>query len=336
MKKGQLVGVLILLGQISSAIFAAQARSSIDGRVTGPDRNPIGNVQVFLLDEGYQFVKMLYTDGSGHFRFLNLRSGTYYLQIEPGATPYERQSQRIEVTPFNERRTGGGELFRVDILLRLRRDARSRPNSSEVVFYQDVPKSAKKEFSRGVKSLEASEFEDGTLSLKRAIEIFPDYYDALEMLGTEYVKRQMYNPALPLLTRAVELNKSGWRGFYSLGIAQYYSNGRSESILSLRRAVALNPDDPNGNMWLGIALSQDPATRVEAIQTLEKVVRKTRDRVPMAYFYLGGLYARNNQYREAADAFEHLLNSGAQIGARDKLKQLIDEYREKARMQQTK
>ena len=110
MKKGHLViGVLILLGQFSPASFAGQARSTIDGRVTGSDRRPIANVQIFLLDEGYQFIKLLYSDGSGHFRFTNVRSGTYYIQVEPGATPYERQSQRVEVFPFNERQGGGGE-----------------------------------------------------------------------------------------------------------------------------------------------------------------------------------------------------------------------------------
>ncbi|PYS64038.1 MAG: hypothetical protein DMF74_08110, partial [Acidobacteria bacterium] len=84
-------------------------------------------------------------------------------------------------------------------------------------------------------------------------------------------------------------------------------------------------------MWFGIALAQDVGTRHEAIQTLEKVVRRARDKVPMAYFYLGGLYAKNNQYGQAADAFEHLLRAAPQIGERDKIKQLIEEYKEKAR-----
>jgi len=327
------LGLALSIGQFNSVI-ALQGRNIIDGRVVGSDRSPVANVQVFLQDEGYQYVAVIYTDGSGHFRFNNLKSGSYYVQVEPGTTPYERQSQRVEVFPFVDR--GGGEIFRVDIVLRLRRDDSNRAVTSGVIFYQEVPGAAKKEFGRGLKSFEKSDFEDGISFLKRAIEIFPNYYDALEVLGTEYVKRQTYNSALPLLTRAVGINKNGWRGYYSLGIAQYYLNQGNEATQSLRRAVELNPEDSNVNMWFGIALAQDVGTRHEAIQTLEKVVRRARDRVPMAYFYLGGLYAKNNQYGQAADAFEHLLRAAPQIGERDKIKQLIEEYKEKAQKQKNK
>jgi tetratricopeptide (TPR) repeat protein len=325
--------VALSLGQFNSVSFLPQARSTIDGRVTSPDGRGLAMIQVSLQNDGYAFSGMVYTDGSGHFRFPNLRSGTYYVTVEPGSTFYERQTLRIEVVPFNERRGGGGELFRADVIMRLRKDYNGAPHSSAVVFYQFVPDAAKKEFNRGMKRLGKSEFDEGFTSLKRAIEIFPDYYDALELLGTEYVKRQMYEPAVPLLTRAVELNKSGWRGFYSLGIAQYNLNQHNQAAQLLRRAVELDPDDSNAKMWLGIALSQDVATRAEAIQTLEKLVRKAKNKVPMAYLYLGGLYAKNDQYREAARAFENLLRAAPQINERDKIRQLIEEYKQKAKLQ---
>ena len=333
MIKTLLICVALSLGHFNSVTFALQAHSTIDGRVTSPEGKGIAMLQVSLQNDGYAFSGMVYTDGSGHFRFANLRSGTYYVVVEPGSTFYERHTERVEVAPFNERRGGGGEVFRVDIILRPRKDNSGKPFSSTVVFYQAVPDAAKKEFNHGTRSLGKSEFDDGITSLKRAIEIFPDYYDALELLGTEYVKRQMYQPAMPLLSRAVELNKSGWRGFYSLGVAEYNMNQPNEATQSFRRAVELDPEDSNAKMWLGIALSQDVATRAEAIRTLEKLVRQAKDKIPMAYLYLGGLYAKNDQYREAARAFEKLLRAAPQIGEREKIRQLIEEYKQKAKLQ---
>jgi tetratricopeptide (TPR) repeat protein len=272
---------------------------------------------------------------------MNLVSGIYYVQVEPGTLAYERQTQRVEARAFNERRGGGGEIFRVEFLLKPSEPARGaggNPGSASkaIVFYQPVPEAAQKEYTSAVKSLGKNDFKAAVTSLNRAIETFPDYYDALELLGTEYVKQKQYQPALPLLAHAVEVNKDGWRASYSLGIAQFESGQRLDAIKSLRRAVELNPNSANTNMWLGLALAPDADARSEAIEALEKATKLAKDSVPMAYFYLGGLYSKNNRYREAANAFETLLRIAPQIGERDKLKKLIEDYRQKAKDQAKK
>src|SRR5262249_20634295 len=160
----------------------------------------------------------------------------------------------------------------------------------------EVPEGARKEYERGLKSVEKGDLNGAAQALKKALEIFPDYYDALEVLGTEYVKHNDYNTALPLLEKAVGINKDGWRGFYSLGIAQLEMKQRDEGIKSLKRAVELNPDSANTNMRLGMALAPDDSVRAEAVRAFEKVTKTAKENIPEAYFYLGALYAKNNQY----------------------------------------
>jgi cytochrome c-type biogenesis protein CcmH/NrfG len=319
----------MVLGQISTVSFVPQGRTTIEGRVTTSDGRPFPEIRVFLQNEVYSPVKTAYTDNSGRYRFDAIPAGVYYVQAEPGGTDYERVSQRVDAVGVIRRGgTASGELFHVDIVLKPRRVTGS--DTKGVVFYQAVPDAAKKEYQNGVRSLETASVENATGSLKRALEIFPDYYDALELLGTEYVRRQEYQAALPLLTRAVGLNKNGWRGFYSLGIAQVESNKRSEAIQSLRRAVELNPTSPNTNMWLGIALAQGNDTRAEAIRALKKVTQLSKDGVPKVYFYLAALYMKDNQYREAADALESFLRADPAAGDQDKIKEKIKELRKKA------
>jgi Flp pilus assembly protein TadD len=333
-------GILISALHPSAVSSYIQARNTIEGSVTTQDHQPLKDVRVFLQNDGYSDVGTTYTTGSGRFRFANIASGSYYVVVEPGSTDYGRQSQRVDVRPFNERRGGGGEVFRVDIVLKPRKDTTkpvaTPPAGATVVFYQQIPEEAKKEFEIATKSLEKGSFESAVNSLKRAVEIFPEYYDALELLGTEYVKRNDFRSALPLLTRAVEINRDGWRGFYSLGIAQYETNNRGEATSSLRRAVELKPDSPNTNMRLGIALMEIPETRGEAIQAMEKVTKLAKETVPAAYFYLGILYSKNDRYREAADALDHFLKIYPQAGERDKIVKMIEQLRQKAKDQSKK
>lgn len=329
------ISIALAVGQFWFAALPVQSRHTIEGRVTSSTGRPLSDMRVMLKNGSYSEIASGLTDGSGRFRFGNLGSGNYYVEVEPGPTEYERQTARIAAIPFKEQ-AGHGEIFRIDIVLVPRRSNNTLygPTSNAVLFHQDIPEVAKKEYENGIKSLERGSFDGAAQSFKKAIELFPDYYDALERLGTEYVVRDDAKSALPLLTHAVEINKDGWRGFYSLGIAHYKINHQAESIKALQRAVELNPDSPNANMWLGMVLATEPAMRANAIQSLEKAVKIAKDPLPgQAYYYLGGLYIKNNQYKEAADAFETLLRVSPEIGEKDKIKQIITQLRQKAKEQ---
>jgi Tfp pilus assembly protein PilF len=314
---------------------ALQTRNTIEGRVTTADNRPLSDMRVLLQNEGNSPVGSTYTDASGRFRFHNLISGNYTVEVEPGASEFQRQSQRVEVQTFMER---SGEVFRVDIVLVPRKSSNfaapgGNVNTNSVVFHQEVPEAAKKEYDKSLRLLEKDDFENATQCLKKAVELFPNYYDALELMGTQYVKRNDYKTALPLLIRAVQINKNGWNGFYSLGIAQVELNQRNEGIKSLKQSVALNPNSANANMRLGMVLAQDANAFSEAIQAFERVIKIVKDEIPQAYFYLGALYSRTGQFKEAATAFQTFLNVYPQAGEKDKIKKMIEELKLKAKEQ---
>lgn len=355
----------------SPVALAQQGRNSIEGTVTDREGRPLINTRVFLQDDSYSQLAMAYTDGSGRFRFTRLASGNYNVQVDPLGTDYERQSQRVEAVPFSPV-AGAGEIFRVNFQLKLKKmagtAAAANNNAADTIFYQNVPDAAKQEFARGRKNVEKGDFDAGAASLKSALGIFPDYYEAMELLGTEYVKRHEYQSALPLLERAVVINENGWRGFYSLGIALTESNRATQAVTALRRAVELNPRSPNPYMRLGMALAVADATRAEAIQTFKKVVAMENRNIPEAYLYLGRLYdmsgqlapaienmksyasyapktdqqlpqallylaemySRNHQFNEAAEAVEASLRAAPNTSQREKLAKLAEQLRQKA------
>jgi tetratricopeptide (TPR) repeat protein len=202
------------------------------------------------------------------------------------------------------------------------------------VFYQEVPKPAEMEFQQGVQSLKEDAFDNGAASLKRALGIFPDYYDALVLLGTAYVNRDDFASAVPLLKRAVGVNKAGWLAFYSLGVALTRSNQPAEGVEALRSAVALNPRSAEAGLELGKVLAKDASTQAEAIEVLKRVTQERNKGMRDAYFILASLYGKRNQYNESADALEAYMKSfgSKEISQeqRESYKKAIERLRQKA------
>jgi tetratricopeptide (TPR) repeat protein len=312
-----------------------QGRNSIEGRVVTQDNSVPENIRVFLLSDGYSQLKQTYVDGSGRFQFKNLNAGDYYIEVEPAGSGYERQSQRVEVNPFTMgRRQGGAEIFRVDFVLRREKSA-AKPaektiamKSNGLVFYQDIPPAARAAYELGSNNLDKDP-KTAEINLTEAIKIFPDYYQALELLGSAYVKHSDYDVAIPILSRAIEVNKNGWDALYALGIALVESNKRAEGIAALRRAVEINPNSVNANMRLGLELSRDEKSRVEAIRTLSSVTRMAGKQLPEAYLMLASLYSKNNQYRETAEALESYIEASPRSEQRESIKRKIEELRKK-------
>ena len=331
---------------IASAIFAvagvltaspvAQNRNAIEGQVTTPDRRGLASLPVFLLNDAYGQKAQTYTDGSGRYYFRNLSAGNYYVQVEPGGTGYARQTQRVEVNPYAPA-GGGSEIFRVDIVLKS--ETTNRPGGSHpeltpganlVVFAQDVPSAAREAYQRGEQSLSKNDLKTAEINLVRAIELFPDYYEALELLGSEYVKHDFFDSALPLLNHAVEINRNAWHSYYGLGVSLIELGKRTEGLDALRRAVRINPRSVNAAMRLGLELEKDERFADEAIEQLTNVTRLAGKRLPDAYLALASLYSKKKQYREAADALEEYLRFATGTIQREDIKRKIQDLRQKS------
>jgi tetratricopeptide (TPR) repeat protein len=337
-----LLNHLIAATLIAVSLYGApppfQGRNVIEGMVTAGDR-PVGEVRVFLKNDGYAQIAQTYTDSSGRFRFASLASGIYYVEVEPAGTDYERQTQRVEAQPFSARGSGAAEIFRVTFQLVPRKsergaDASAAARGKGTVFYQEVPKPAEMELQQAIRSLNENAFDSGAAALKRALVIFPDYYDALVLLGTAYVNRDDFEEAVPLLKRAVAVNKGGWLAFYSLGVAQIKLNQHADGVVALRSAVALNPRSAEASIDLGKALAKDAATEAEAIEVLKRIARERKKGAREAYFILASLYGRRNQYGESADALEAYMKTFGSNEIppeqRESYKQAIERLRQKA------
>jgi tetratricopeptide (TPR) repeat protein len=322
-----IVGIFITLLGLSTAanspfhVFAQQSfLNSLSGHVSD-GRNPIPNLQVELLNDMDSVIQRTKTDSSGLFQFRRLSTGIFQIRIQTYGTSYVGQTKRVQLE-----RTRAFE--QVDFVLG--KQTSSISSTTGAVFVQEVPELARKEFERGSDLLQKSaQHSEGLAALKKAVEIFPNYFAALELLGTEYVKQQQYELAVPVLTKAVEVNRRAYPSLYALSVAQHSLKELPQAVESMRRAITLNQGSVNANLWMGMLLRQ--SNKLDEAETyLRQADKLAESKNPDAHWQLALLYNQLKRYREAADELEVFLKTQPDSKDTELIKKLIERFRQQS------
>jgi tetratricopeptide (TPR) repeat protein len=320
----------ILLLNLVLDLFLAQSTFTIIGSVRNQSGQAVDGVRVSVMDENFQSIRTLFVDSSGRFTVRGLRQGRFTFRVETTGTPYEEQTQQIELQAPRVLRSGN-ETFPLDIVLKFKKGKESGANNASV-FAQEVPAPARKEYESGVKLLKSQKTDQAIASLKMAIEIFPDYYDALELLGVEFVKSSQHEAALPLLSHALRLNKRGVKSLYGLGVAYLNLNRLAEAIEQLEGAAQLNPNNPNTQMMLGLAYGNSRLFD-KSENAFKKALQLGGVDAAEAHFYLAGLYNKQGKYQQARRELELLLKQSKNLKDPAQIKAMIEKLKEKEKTQ---
>ena len=113
---------------------------------------------------------------------------------------------------------------------------------NEVIFAQDVPDTAKKLYKLGTKDLQ-SDPKKGQQELEEAIKAFPDYYDALNALGCNYVDSKEYQKSLPYLIHAIDLSRIDFHALDLPVLVGGIVPGRLRRIAVAQRDGAIQDSD---------------------------------------------------------------------------------------------
>ena len=309
-------------GTNPSNVLAAAQINGITGHVSDDRHNPLPDIQVELLNDVDSVIQRTKTDSSGLFMFRRLTAGIFQVRIQPYGTTYIGQTQRVQLE-----RTRASE--QVDFVL-VNKNTSSTTAAGGVVFAQEVPEKARNEYERGAALLHKTEQrKEGVATLEKAIEIFPLYFDALHLLGNEYVKEQDYERAIPVLTKATEVNRQAYPTLYTLSIAQYNLKQVPEAIESMRRAISLNQQSMAANLWLGMLLRQ--TSKLDEAETYLKqadhlAARKSAD----VHWQLALLFNELKRYKEAADELELFLKVEPDAKDTELIKKLIKKFRQQS------
>ena len=312
-----------------------QSGNSIGGHVFGVDRAPLDGITVDLLDEFSRTLSRVRTDSTGRFVFTRLAAGRFRVRVLPLGTNYQEQEQEIEIQNIVRTDSRGNNISsgfdsaQRDFYLRV--DKRDEPVSNETIFVQNVPEKSQGLYNEALDLLREKKSSEAFEKLKAAIESFPDYYMAIEVLGLEYANARHYEVARILLQRAVEINPKSFKGWYGLAFALQSMNQNGDAAKAAKQALELNPSSPDAMLLTGTLLRQTKDFQ-GAESILVKVKKASKKPMPEVYWQLALLYGNNlKRYNDAADELEQLLKHLPKDKDPEKIKLLIKTFREKSK-----
>ncbi|MGI9035977.1 MAG: carboxypeptidase regulatory-like domain-containing protein [Pyrinomonadaceae bacterium] len=312
--------VVLLVSPLVFAATAAAFTNRIEGSIYGPDRLPVENVYVELRNEVDSPIGQTKTNSSGRFTFFGMPGGRYTIRALPLRTNFMEQTQEVYVSNL---RLNSSDTAYVDFYLAYNKRPGEKTNegSPEAIFVQEIPSAAKKLYASGAEDLKKNQ-DKGFAELEQAIGFFPNYFDALNLLGGEYVSRKDYEKAYPYLVRAVNINPRSSINFYRLGYAYYQLKKYPAALEAAKGAATLVPDSIDAQQLYGTTLRIN-GNFAEAETTLLKADSLAKSANPEIHWQLALLYNRLNRNQDAVRELETFLKLEPNSPDKNKIEDLI-------------
>ena len=285
------IAALLLL---ASSAFAQRDRDAYPGGITievsghvrlADSGLPARNASVRLELIGGGLVDQMPTDNQGKFRFQNLARGIYKITVTTQG--YNAMQQQADVQT----------ILRSYLLFELvPENAISSSDAPLTVLDARVPLEAQKEFERGRAALALKDSKQALAHLEKAVQLYPDFFEAQLLLGTTYINERKWREAEDALRRALQakpeqpaplfalgevyrrqkryadaekliqdglkLDENSWQGYFTLGRVYWEMGDAKRAGPPIGRTLQLKPDFAEAHLLAGnILLRFDAADR---------------------------------------------------------------------------
>ena len=123
-----------------------------------------------------------------------------------------------------------------------------------------VPGGAIKEFQRSQKAVRSGNFESAAEHLQKALQIYPNFVQAHNNLGANYIQLNEYERAIPEFQKAIELDPKILEAYRNLGLGLFLLGRYPEAETAARQAMQLNPRLGLARYTLGRILAAEGST----------------------------------------------------------------------------
>jgi predicted Zn-dependent protease len=291
----------------------------ISGKVTLPSGEQVPKRCTVRLSSVHVGDLSTMTDDNGVFTFRRLREGSYLIRVEAGKEFLPAQ----ETVDFFDNR---GRTTTLQIQL--------RPKLSEVrvgvvnAKLAGVPGPALALYNKALASAAAHDHKKAVEQLKAALQIHPQFVSALNELSIAYLNLAESEKAAEALSQAVKLEPENSQLRFNLGYLLMQMKKYPEAETELRRATELTSNHSLAHLYLGRVLVSLHRLN-EAEKELKRVIELGGDSVPLAYRYLGALYAEAEAYPWAIEALEKYLKLAPQAKDAQSVREIVQELKDK-------
>ena len=314
--------ILCALALIFTSTVAAHAQQ--DNMIRGKVRNSSGQnlrqMNVDLLTGNGSLINQTVTNNEGDFYFSGLTETGYVVAIS--SPLYQPVTERVD---FSTRAGVGqpGETRSVELTLVPKESARLSP--PRATFVQDVPPPARAAYERGLKAAKEGRAPAAIESLQEAVKLFPAYFDAHLMLGSELLKLNRLDEAIAMLEQARKVNSRDDRVYQMFGLVMMAQKKFQVAAAAFAEATRLNALDPQSFYSLAVALieqttlSDAQMSKSEARARLELLEQAATNlthafelsgkKLASVYLQFARIHERKGQRSLAANDLEQYLKS---------------------------
>jgi tetratricopeptide (TPR) repeat protein len=143
---------------------------------------------------------------------------------------------------------------------------------------------------------------EAVMSLRKAIQVCPNPWEAYYYLGESYKCLKLYNEAIEAFKKAIELNPKYYKSYRGLGYVYNEIKLYDEAIDAYLKAINLNSESDLLYTLLGIAYN-NAGLISEAIKCHNKAI-SINPKDTTSYGYLGDIYLHNGLYDEAIKSYK--------------------------------
>jgi tetratricopeptide (TPR) repeat protein len=259
------------------------ARASLSGKVLLEGQNGAPSqlrVELRMLADNQSVTAL--TDQDGNFHLEAIPAGTYFVTVAaPGCIPFE---ETLQVEPST-----------APLLIRLRKNnsVTDSAASSISVRQLSIPEKARKFFEKGNHLLAANNPAEGISEYRRAIKVFPDYYEAYYKIGVAELHQEHGAEAEAAFRKAAELSDHRYAPALSgLSLVLCIERRFVEAESAARENLQLDATDATGHYALGL-VAYVTGHMLEAENDAVQALRY-KPAFLEAYLLLAQVHARQN------------------------------------------
>ena len=337
-----LVVALTLLNQIG---FSQQSTNpnnsgrstSVSHSVRGKIYMPSGNlpelrIRVVLEHTAGGIVSETFSDSVGNFEFRGLASSTYRVTVPTDNQTYETSQETVEVSG-NFART-----FMVQIYLKDKANTQRITMKDKLLSpadIQEVPKDAKKSYEQGLKLARDKQPEKASVKLQEALQLFPEYLNALNKLGEQMAILNKLDLAEANFERAIALSPKFALPYINKGILLVNQKRFDEAIPVLETGNRLDDTFPMGHLNLGVALmSKNPADFDLAEKELTRVIDLGKKDFAYVHKLIFNINIRRQKYDKAAAQLDAYLKEAPDAPDTQEVRLMLDKVKKAMAKQQ--
>ena len=287
----------------------------ISGTVRDANNNPLNEVRVELTDWNGGIVNSTYTNHAGSFEFPPVPEGPYTIVATSGV---QQVSERVETSHWSAMN-----------MVSLRLPVSNKPddgrtgNTISVAQYR-VPDKAREEFNKAHENLEKGRLTDANRHLARALELYPDYADALTLRGILELDHKQTDAAIADLDHAIKSDGSYALAYMVMGSALNQASKYDQAIQSLQRGESLAPDYWQAYFEMGksyVGKGDYPA----ALAQLDRARTLAGAEYPLIDYMRAHALLEMKQYQEAVAALQSYLQKEPQSANSERARQMLQQ-----------